>query len=57
MKILNIKRCKGEGQGSCKMCEDNGIFNRCWMTMLYKIEGMDGCYCSQCVDKIKKQNT
>lgn len=54
MSGLKITECEGEGQGSCKMCEDNGIWNRAWMCFLYKIEGYEGCYCSDCVDKIKE---
>ena len=50
---LKIKQCEGEGQGSCKMCSDNGIWNRQWMCFLYNIEGKEGHYCSDCVKKIK----
>ena len=42
MSHLKIKRCKGEGQGSCKMCTDNGKWNRNWMCFLYEIEGHEG---------------
>ena len=56
MSNLIITQCKGEGQGSCKMCSDNGIWNRYWMSMLYKIEGYEGCYCSDCVRKIREMN-
>lgn len=52
MSHLKIKRCKGEGQGSCKMCTDNGKWNRNWMCFLYEIEGHEGCYCSECAKKI-----
>ena len=52
MSNLKITQCKGEGQGSCKRCSDNGKWNRNWMCFLYKIEGLDGCYCSECVKKI-----
>lgn len=53
MKNLKITPCEGEGAGSCKMCTDNGKWNRNWMCFLYRIEGRDGCYCSDCVKKIK----
>lgn len=53
MESLKITQCKGEGQGSCKMCNDNGQWNSMWMCFLYKIEGYEGCYCSACVEKIK----
>lgn len=52
MSSLKITQCKGEGQGSCKRCSDNGKWNRIWMRFLYKIEGYDGCYCSDCVKEI-----
>ena len=55
MKIIDNKRvkiCKGEGLGSCKRCEDNGKWNRQWMCFLYRIEGLEGCYCSNCVKEI-----
>ena len=55
---VKVTQCKGEGQGSCKMCSDNGKWNRNWVSMLYRIDGYEGCYCSECVKKIKeyKQN-
>lgn len=53
MSNLKIVQCKGEGQGSCKRCNDYGIWNRHWMSMLYKIEGYEGCYCSYCVQEIR----
>ena len=52
MSNLKITRCQGEGQGSCKMCSDNGKWNRNWMSLLFKVEGFEGCYCSDCVKKI-----
>lgn len=47
-----IRRCNGEGQGSCKRCNDNGIWNRHWMTGLFHIDGTDNCYCYDCCKKI-----
>lgn len=55
MSNLKITQCKGEGQGSCKRCLDNGKWNRTWMCFLYKIEGYEGCYCSECVKKIMEE--
>lgn len=52
--MLKITRCSGEGQGSCKGCNDKGKWNRNWMCFLYEIEGLDGCYCSDCVNDIKQ---
>ena len=56
MNRLKVSRCYGEGQGSCKRCNDHGIWNRCWASFLYKIEGYDGCYCSYCVQEIIEEN-
>lgn len=53
---MNVVQCKGEGQGSCKRCIDNGKWNRMWMCFLYEIEGLDGCYCSDCVKEIIKNS-
>lgn len=50
---MKITQCKGEGQGSCKLCDEHGIFNRDWMSFLYKIEGYEGCYCENCINEIK----
>lgn len=55
MSNLKIMQCKGDGQGSCKMCLDNGKWNRSWMCFLYKIEGYEGCYCSERVKKIMEE--
>lgn len=52
MSNIRITQCKAEGQGSCKMCSDNDKWNINWMCFLYEIEGYDGCYCSDCVEKI-----
>ena len=46
---MKVTQCTGEGQGSCKRCSDKGKWNRNWMCFLYKIEGYEGCYCSDCV--------
>lgn len=48
-----ITQCKGEGQGSCKRCLNNGKWNKTWMCFLYKIEGYEGCYCPDCIKKIR----
>lgn len=53
-KSINIKQCEGECQGSCSMCDEMGIWNRSWMCFLYKIKGMNGCYCSNCVNRISR---
>lgn len=55
MKEIRVTQCKGNGQGSCKRCGDNGIWNRSWLCFLYKVEGLDGCYCSNCVKEIKNE--
>lgn len=52
---LKITRCEGEGQGSCTRCDEKGIWNRHWMSMLVEIEGMEGCYCSKCLKELKAE--
>ena len=53
--MLKIMRCKGNGQVSCKGCNDKGIWNRYWMCFLYKIQGQEGCYCEKCIKEIARQ--
>ena len=48
-----ITKCQGEGQGSCTGCSKKGIWNRHWMSMLYEVQGIKGCYCSKCIKEIK----
>lgn len=55
MSDLKITQCAGEGQGSCTRCDDRGIWNRHWMSMLYEIDGYEGCYCSDCVKEIMEE--
>ena len=55
LKKVKVTCCEGEGQGSCKRCVDKGIWNRMWMSFLYKIEGLEGCYCAKCVDEIMEE--
>ena len=55
MKRLKVIQCEGHGQGSCKRCLDNGKWNRMWMPFLYKIDGLDGCYCWECVKELDDQ--
>lgn len=52
---MKVTRCEGEGQGSCRRCEENGKWNRNWMCFLFRIEGREGCYCSKCVEEIRKE--
>lgn len=53
--MVKITQCQGEGQGSCKRCNDKGIWNVKWMCFLYKIEGFEGCYCRECVKEIMRE--
>ena len=53
---MKVTQCSGEGQGICKRCTDNGKWNMNWMCFLYKIEGLNGCYCSDCVKEITEEN-
>lgn len=55
MNDLRITRCVGEGQCSCRRCEEIHGWNRIWTSMAYKIEGYEGVYCSKCVEAIKEQ--
>lgn len=52
---IKVRRCSGDGQGSCKRCADNGQWNRHWMAFLYEIDGRPGCYCWGCVKKIQEE--
>lgn len=54
MRLVTI--CSGDGQGSCKRCLDNGKWGSIWMNFLYKIEGLNGCYCQDCVKEILKED-
>lgn len=55
MENMIVTQCVGEEDGSCKRCLDNGKWNSYWMVFLYKIKGLDGCYCHECVKAIKKE--
>lgn len=52
MREAIIRQCKGDGQGSCRRCEELGKWNRTWMVFLYKIDDREGCYCRDCVNAI-----
>lgn len=51
--MLKIKRASGNGQAQCKGCKNKGIWNVCWCTFFYKVEGKDGVYCQACVNEMK----
>ena len=53
-KNLKITKCVGEGQAECKRCAEIKGFNRNWVSMMYKIDGYDGCYCSDCVETMER---
>ena len=55
LKKVKVTCCEGEGQVAGKRCVDKGIWNRMWMSFLYKIEGLEGCYCVKCVDEIMEE--
>lgn len=44
---MKITKCEGNGQGICNRCG-----NIVWMTLLSKIENVQGIYCSNCVRKM-----
>lgn len=50
-----IAQCKGNGQGSCKRCYENGRPYVNWCGWLYKIDGMIGSYCTDCVRDIAEE--
>lgn len=54
---MKFIQCKGEGQGSCTLCDKKGKWNRMWMCFLYKIEGHNGIYCNECCKEIKQNPT
>ena len=49
-----ITKCKGEGHGQCLGCLMKGKWNMNWLCFLYKIPGLDGTYCFDCVKEIVK---
>lgn len=55
LNMIKITKCKGEGQSSCKRCNDKGVWNRHWACFLYKIEGQEGCYCEKCIKEIMRK--
>ena len=52
---MKFEKCEGHGQGSCKRCADNGKWNRTWMVFLYKVDGLEGCYCYDCIKEMVKE--
>lgn len=52
---VKVYGCIGEGQGECKRCALVRGFNRNWLCMLYKIDGYNGLYCSDCMRFIVKE--
>lgn len=46
-----MKQCEGEGQGNCKKCGQ-----RSWMCFLYKIDGVEGCYCRECAKEVENDS-
>lgn len=50
--MVKMRQCEGNGLGTCTLCNRKGIWNRRWMCFLYKIDGMDGCYCYDCANEI-----
>lgn len=64
--MAQIIKCDGEGQGSCDQCDDLGIWNRHWMSMLYHVASDNGhlynrtyCYkhAKEFKDKLEYQQT
>lgn len=49
---VKVYKCIGEGQAECTRCADIRGWNRCWVSMMYKIDGCNGIYCSECMNFI-----
>ena len=49
---LEITRCSGEGQGICRGCFDDGKMRRYPISRLFRIDGLNGYYCSDCVKNL-----
>lgn len=56
MKQLKVTQCSGEGHGSCKRCNDKGKWNMSWMCFLYRVEGLEGCYCTECIKEMEGED-
>ena len=52
---MNYVRLEGNGQCSCKRCEEKRGWNRHWTCMCYKIEGLEGVYCGECLTELKEE--
>lgn len=50
-----IVKCQGEGQGCCKWCKEMGKYSLTWMSFLYRVEGIEGCYCFEHALEIEKR--
>jgi hypothetical protein len=55
--MKQLKQCKGEGLGTCKLCKIRGKPSTYWMCFLYKIDELDGCYCWFCATEIINKNS
>ena len=53
-KIRAITQCKGEGQGSCRRCLQIYGWSTEWMHFLYRVEGIEGLYCSKHAEQVAK---
>ena len=52
---MKITKAIGNGQSQCSECKRHGKWNVQWTEFMYKIEGKDGIYCRDCVNKLKLQ--
>ena len=50
---MNVKQAVGNGQTQCRGCKDKGIWNVQWTDFLFRIDGLEGCYCRKCVNEIQ----
>lgn len=56
---MRLIKATGEGQSSCKRCDGMGKWNRCWSSMMYRIEKPDGglypnYYCGECAAVLRE---
>lgn len=49
--VMRLNDCNGQSQ--CRRCKMLGKYNVDWTCFMYKIDGLDGHYCFDCVKEIK----
>lgn len=54
--MLKYHHLYGDGQCECARCKQLKGFNRHWTSMCYEIEGLDGCYCWECLAALLEED-